>query len=352
MNGLDLHAQMLMEEYRSMLPVYRELEQEVPRRLKKYLAETGLAVASVEQRVKTESSLEGKLRRKGGKYQHITDLTDILGVRVITFYSDDVDKVASMVERLYEIDWENSIDKRKVHDLDRFGYLSLHYICRSKEHDGLRFEVQIRTILQHAWASLDHDTGYKTQVEIPTVYLRNINRLAGMLELIDDEFSRIRRELSDYRRQVQSLVASGNLAEVRLDGDSFRSFLAIDPFRGLNRRIASINQAEIQEVDLSNFLPLFKSMGFHTLGDIDRMIKDYSEAAYQIACFQMGVTDLDIVSSSVAPQNLCMAYILKNGGGRAGLKLMLDTLNGPSPANEGMAAFLLEQSKDYPFMNQ
>lgn len=352
MSNLDPHAQMLMEEYRSMLPVYKELEKEVPRRLKQYLAETGLQVASVEQRVKTESSLAGKLRRKGSKYQHITDLTDILGVRVITFYSDDVDKVASLVERLYEIDWENSIDKRKIHDLDRFGYLSLHYICRSKEHDGLRFEVQIRTILQHAWASLDHDTGYKTQVEIPTVYLRNINRLAGMLELIDDEFSRIRRELSDYRRQVQSLVASGNLSEVQLDGDSFRSYLNIHPFRSLGRRIASINQAEIQEVDLSNFLPLFKKMGFHTLGDIDALVKEYSDAAYQIACFQMGITDLDILSSSVAPQNLCMAYILKNGGGKAGLKTMLDILNGPSEMNEGMAAFLLEQSKDYPFMNQ
>ena len=80
-------------------------------------------------------------------------------------------------------------------------------------------------------------------------------------------------------------------------------------------------------------------------------MKDYSEAAYQIACFQMGVTDLDILSSSVAPQNLCAAYILKNGGGRAGLKLMLDALNGPSEGNGFMADYLLEQSKDLPFMN-
>ena len=78
----------------------------------------------------------------------------------------------------------------------------------------------------------------------------------------------------------------------------------------------------------------------------------FRSAAYQIACFQMGITDLDILSSSVAPQNLCTAYILKNGGGRAGLKLMLDALNGPSESNEFMADYLLEQTQDLPFMNK
>ena len=78
------------------------------------------------------------------------------------------------------------------------------------------------------------------------MYLRNLSRLAGMLELVDDEFSRIRREISDYRRHVQNLVASGNLEEVSLDGDSFRSYLTIRPFDALTRRIASRNQAEIQ----------------------------------------------------------------------------------------------------------
>ena len=269
--------------------------------------------------------------------------------------------MAAILERLFEIDWENSIDKRKAHEIDSFGYLSLHYICRipesaysNPEHPELnkiRFEVQMRTVLQHAWANMNHDTGYKSGVEIPRVYMRDMSRLAGMLELIDDEFSRIRREITDYRRNVQNLVASGNLEEVLLDGDSFKSYLRIGPFDRLSKRIASINQAEIQSVDLSGFLSLFKAMGFKTLGDIASLIKNYSDAAYQIACFQMGVTDLDIVSSSVAPQNLCTAYILRNGGGRAGLKLMLDELNGPSEGNEFMADFLLEHSKDLPFMN-
>ena len=359
---LDPHAQELLVQYNHLLPVYTQMEKVVPERLKGIFDDAGIIVAALEHRVKTEKSLAGKLKLKGGKYKDIFDVTDLVGIRVITFYIDDVDKVASIVERLFDVDWENSIDKRKAHEIDSFGYLSLHYICRIPESvyynpdypelNKIRFEVQMRTVLQHAWANMNHDTGYKSGVEIPTIYMRNMSRLAGILELVDDEFSRIRRELSDYRRNVQKLVASGNLEEVQLDGDSFKSYLQIGPFDRLSERIASINQAEIQAVDLSNFLPLFKAMGFKTLGDIAKLVKDYSEAAYQIACFQMGVTDLDILSSSVAPQNLCTAYILKNGGGRAGLKLMLDALNGPSEGNEFIADYLLEQSKDLPFMNK
>ena len=361
-NELDPHAQQLVAQYQSLLPVFTQMADVIPAKLTEFFNEAGIIVAAVEHRVKTEESLAGKLKLKGGKYRDIFDITDIVGIRVITFYIDDVDKVASIVERLFEIDWENSIDKRKVHEIDSFGYLSLHYICRIPESsfsdpdhpevNKIRFEVQMRTVLQHAWANMNHDTGYKSGVEIPRVYLRDMSRLAGMLELIDDEFSRIRRELSDYRRRVQNLVASGNLDEVQLDGDSFKSYLQIGPFDALLRRIASINQAEIQPVDLSAFLGVFKAMGFKTLGDIAAMVRDYSDAAYQIACFQMGITDLDILSSSVAPQNLCTAFILKNGGGRSGLKLMLDALNGPSDGNAFMADYLLEQTKDLPFMNK
>ena len=362
MQTLDPHSEELLQQYRELLPVYTKMAEVIPERLRGFFEEAGFLVAAIEHRVKTEESLAGKLQKKGGKYKDIFDITDLVGIRVITFYIDDVDKVASVLERLFEIDWENSIDKRKAHETDSFGYLSLHYICRIPESaysvpdhpelNKIRFEVQMRTLLQHAWANMNHDTGYKSGVEIPKVYLRNLSRIAGMLELCDDEFSRIRRELSDYRRRVQKLVASGNLSEVALDGESFRSYLAIKPFDRLTRRIASINQAEIQEVDLLAFLPLFQAMRFTTLGDIDKMVKDFSDAAYQIACFQIGLTDLDILSSSVAPQNLCTAYILKNGGGRIGLKLMLDALNGESESNGAMADFLVEQCNELPFMNQ
>lgn len=348
---LDPHCQAILQEYEDNLPRFREVEAQVRETLRRTLQEAGLAVAAIESRVKGHDSLAGKLELKGHKYNSLANLTDILGLRVITFYIDDVDKVASAVERLFTIDWENSVDKRKIHEIDSFGYLSLHYICSIPDFP-YRFEIQMRTLLQHAWANMDHDTGYKSGVEIPKRYLRNMSRLAGMLELVDDEFSKIRIELTDYRRRVQALVRSGNLDEVPIDGDTFRSYLDLDPFAQLNKRIASMNQAEIQEVPLMPYLAVYKGIGLKTLGDISRMIKDYSEGAYQIACYQIGLTDLDIISSSIGPQDLCIAYILKNGGGKAGIKNMFDLLNGESETNDMMAEMLLEQSKDLPFMNK
>lgn len=359
---LDPHGEAILEQYRSLLPLFNKMEEIIPGRIRTVFEEAGIVVAALEHRVKTEASLAGKLELKGSKYTDLFDLTDILGLRVITFYIDDVDKVASVIERLFEIDWANSVDKRKLHEIDSFGYLSLHYICRIPESlysdpahpevNKIRFEVQMRTVLQHAWANLNHDTGYKSGVEVPKAYLRNINRLAGMLELADEQFSRIRTELNDYRRQVQGLVASGRLEEVPLDGDTFRSYLALNPFNNLNRKIAAVNQAEIQDSSLMPYLAIFKGLGCNTLGDIATIIKNCSEAAYQIACYQIGLTDLDIISSTLGPQDLCIAYILKNGGGKAGIKYFFDMLNGPSESHEMIAEMLVEQAADLPFMNQ
>ena len=351
MNNLDPHCQAILEEYRQAKTASEEAAVKVKSTLEKVFKKSGLIVAAIESRVKTEGSLAGKLELKGAKYASLADITDIVGVRVITFYIDDVDKVASAVERLFKVDWENSVDKRKIHEIDSFGYMSLHYIC-SMDGFPYRFEIQMRTVLQHAWANMNHDTGYKSGVEIPLEYRRSLSRLSGLLELADEQFSEIRADLADYRRRVQGLVASGNLSEVPLDGDSFRSFLNTRPFDALNRRIASMNQAEIQDVSLMNYLEVFKMLQCKTLGDIAKIIKDNSEGAFQLACYQIGLTDLDIISSSLGPQDLCIAYIVKVGGGKVGLKMLLDVLNGASDSNAMMAEILFEQTSNLPFMNQ
>lgn len=360
--GLDLHCTMILEEYRELKPVFDRMKGLVLGQIRDALQQAGILVTAVEARVKEEKSLAGKLELKGQKYASLREITDILGTRVITFYSDDVDKIAALVENLYTVDWENSVDKRRMHQLDSFGYMSLHYICQIPEslyHDpehpeinDLKFEVQMRTALQHVWANMYHDTGYKSGVEVPQEHLRNLNRLAGMLELADDEFSRIRASITDYRRQVQALVSSGRFEEVPLNGDTYYNYIELKPFDALNRRIAAINQAEIQHASLRPYLEIFKMFGFKTLGDIEKLIKDYGEDAYQMALHELGKTDLDIISSTVAVQDLCIVFILENGGGEKGLQILFDALNGPSPYNQDRAKRVLATASKLPFMNK
>jgi len=359
---MDLHTDFLLEEYDALQPLLRRLYDQVLASLEQALRDNNLEVTSVSARIKKRESLAGKLALKGSKYTTVTDITDLLGARIITYYTDDVDRIASIVEQLFDIDWENTIDKRRLHDLDSFGYNSMHYICRLPKSmvddpdcpqlNTLRFELQLRTTVQHAWAAIYHDIGYKTGVEIPQEYLRQMNRLAGMLELVDDEFSRIRMAITDYRRRVQQLVQDGQLDDVKLDGDTFNSYLKACPFERLNRRIAAISQAEIQEVSLLPYLRVFIALDCKTLGDVDRLRKKYTEDAYTLARHQLGAVGLDILSSSVGVQNICIVCILAQGGGKIGLTRFFNAINGANPQNELLADSAYELAKDMPFMKK
>lgn len=352
---LDMHCEMILDEYRESLPVFERILSVILDNIRKRLNDNHVVVAGLEGRVKTEKSLAGKLELKGYKYHTLSDITDIVGVRIITFFSDEVDIISALVEKLFEIDWENSVDKRKMLEIDRFGYMSLHYVCRIPESlysdpampqlNDLRFELQMRSALQHVWANMQHDTGYKSDVEIPVEHQRSLNRLAGILELADEQFSRIRKEINDYRRNVQSLVASGNFDEVPLNGDTFRSYCDLNPFKRLADKIATINQAEIYDDSLMPYYKVLLHMGMKTIGDIERMRQEYSDSAYQLALIQLAGTGLDIVAYSVTLQNLCIVCMLKQGFGEAGLIRMFEGIYGPSDYNNQRAQRIFEQAK-------
>lgn len=348
---LNHHGEALLQEFRECRPSLEKLSDKVCTQLRQALKTQSIELMGLEHRVKTEDSLAGKLERKGDKYATLEQITDLVGVRIITYYTDDVDKVAAIVQQLFEVDWQNSVDKRKVHQLTSFGYNSLHYICKLNE-GSMPFEIQMRTALQHVWSAIEHDIGYKGAVKLPPEYRRQFSRLAGMLELADDEFSRLRTTMTDYRRQVQALVRSGKLDEVLLSTDSFRSFLELHPFQRLNQRIAAVNQAEIFPAPMLQFLPVIESFGLETLGDVQRFIDENSEEAYQLALSQLAITDIDILSESVALQNLCLAYVLKSGGGVAGLKAAFDLLYGEQRNNEMLAEMMYEQASHLPFVKK
>ena len=350
-----MHCEMILDEYREKLPVFEKLKEIVMDAVRNCLDENNILVSGLDSRIKSEKSLTGKLELKGYKYHTLSDITDILGVRIITFFSDEVDIISALAEQMFEIDWENSVDKRKMLEIDRFGYMSLHYICRvpkalyynpdMPDLNQIRFELQMRSTLQHVWANMYHDMGYKSDVEIPAEYQRNMSRLAGMLELADEQFSHIRKEINNYRRKVQSLVASGNFDEVPLNGDTFRSFVALHPFKRLTDKIAAINQAEIYEDSLMPYYNVLRNLNMKTIGDIVRLRNEYSEYAFQLALIQLAGTGLDILANSVALQNLCIVYILKQGFGEAGLLRLFNALYGENDYNKDRAKRIYGQAK-------
>lgn len=182
------------------------------------LRQSGIQIHSVVHRVKSEKSALRKLSLHPGKYKKPEDLSDLLGIRIITYFPKDVDQVAAVLAKEFSIDREHSEDKRKLLDPDKFGYLSLHFaaslstqrksLAEYKRFADISFEIQVRSILQHAWAEIEHDLGYKAEGSLPDEMRRSFSRLAGLLELADEEFERLRNRLGDYEKHVDETIAS------------------------------------------------------------------------------------------------------------------------------------------------
>ncbi|MBO5486436.1 MAG: hypothetical protein J5988_05840, partial [Eubacterium sp.] len=222
---MTLKDRIILEDFRKNRENFLELEKVVDKILHNIVKLSGIKeILGIEHRVKTEQSLAGKLVRNGDWYSTLEDLTDLLGARVICYFSDEVDKIGKLVEQSFTIDWENSSDKRALIKADTFGYLSLHYICSlpdngeyPKELCDIRFEIQIRTVLQHAWAAINHDIGYKSEFGVPRAVTRQFSRIAGLLELADEEFVRTRDTMKQYTEETRNKIINNEADDVLID---------------------------------------------------------------------------------------------------------------------------------------
>jgi len=196
----------IIETYRRNYSFYQEFTGRMESLMAILLQQHNIRVHSVVSRVKEESSLQNKLAKSNKKYHHLQEITDLCGLRIITYFEDEVDQVANFIRKEFAIDMDNSIDKRKVLGPDQFGYLSLHLIValtdnqvQLKEYQkfkGCKVEIQIRSILQHAWAEIEHDLEYKSKAVVSYETRRNFSRLAGLLEFADLEFEKIRDQVT------------------------------------------------------------------------------------------------------------------------------------------------------------
>ena len=245
---------MLLKDFDSSIKRYEAFCSTVVDLIKRLLAAKKIEVHSISGRCKERISFEKKIRKKG-RYKSLDEITDLAGIRIITHYSDDVDVIAALVEKEFDVDRQNSIDKRVALDPDRFGYLSLHYVAslkstRSKlqeylDYDGLKVEIQIRSILQHTWAEIEHDIGYKNEIEVPGPIKRKFSRLAGLLELADQEFISIRKEIDKYAKTLDRQLANST-KNVGLDALSFEKFVTRNKVSlKLDEQICKVGRYEI-----------------------------------------------------------------------------------------------------------
>lgn len=353
---MDLHIEQLLSEFNEKREGLEELKNVILEYLNDLICvKNKLFIVGIEGRVKSYGSLKGKLELKGYKYKKLSDITDLVGTRVITYYTDQVDLIGSLIEKLFIIDVENSIDKRRINEVDKFGYMSLHYICqipkslyfdpKYPEINEIKFEIQLRTCLQHVWATIFHDTGYKSDIEVPKEYIRRLARLEGLLEIADDEFLTIRNEINNYRTKIRSLVSDGQFSEISFSIDSYKDYLGLDPYRKLIDKIASINNAEVEEVSYLKFYLLFVDMKIKNLQELEQMRIDNSDEAYKLALLQFSGTDIDIIASTVAIQNVVIIYLVKQDLSKKEIMQLLTHLYGERGSSEAFVDRIISQAK-------
>jgi ppGpp synthetase/RelA/SpoT-type nucleotidyltranferase len=215
-NRLNTNHEQWLDDH---LPLHERLSTTAASILSNLLQEQQIEHLAITSRTKTKQSALEKIKRKG--YSDLSkQFTDLSGVRVIVFFESDVKRVSQLVEKTFLVDKSNSLDKDTLLLTNQLGYRSVHYVCdlgtkRSNVDEyhsiaALKFEVQLRTALQHAWAEIAHDRNYKFAGKLPKELERKLFLYAGLLELADRGFDETAQAIDIYSAKLLDETAHGN----------------------------------------------------------------------------------------------------------------------------------------------
>ena len=183
--------------------------------------------AIIQSRSKSITSFAEKIYRKKTKYSDpINEITDLCACRIILSTITDVDLVSSLIKKTFIVIPEHSEDKLEQLNFAEFGYLSKHFIVKLDKEKTIftslnipedlyeiAIEIQIRTVLQHAWAQIQHDTEYKGNFDIPSSVLRKFYRTSAVLENTDHDFNEIVNDMNTFRSNYGSYLTDDQIQD-------------------------------------------------------------------------------------------------------------------------------------------
>jgi putative GTP pyrophosphokinase len=286
------HERASVAEYLKNQSFYTELASVVARILEQCLKTHDIKVHSVQHRAKDPKSLGRKaaipseIDPARPKYDRpIKQITDLAGIRIITQLLGTLPEIDKLLHSEFDI-LEQSDKGRELIEKERFGYQSIHYLAQIKpervrlaeyqSYDGAVVEIQVRTILQHAWAEIEHDIQYKSSTAIPEEIRRRFMALAGMLEIADREFQAIQGADQQIADRAREMVDRGDLSGVEITPLSLKQFL--DKKLGPDGRIS--------EWAYDWDARLLKTLGFTDLKQIETAIAPYDDN--QISILALG----------------------------------------------------------------
>ena len=227
-----------VRRYAELLPRLREATTGYVGLVTSILDEAGINYLTVTGRTKSLASYAAKAARTVDGVpvypDPLRDITDQVGIRVITYVHSDVQAVVDLLADQVEVHDDRDLGEETASE-GRFGYASRHLLIGaptdlrgrpgSAAMQERQAQVQIRTVLQHAWAEFEHDIRYKGSIPEQHVpeFDRRFTLAAGLLELADREFSAIRDRL---REGTPDGVVEAEDDDPRLSPRDLAAFLA------------------------------------------------------------------------------------------------------------------------------
>jgi putative GTP pyrophosphokinase len=254
-------------------PVYESLLEAVTSIIESLLKrETTVRYYLVISRVKKYDSFESKFA-KGMKYTQPEDMTDFAGLRVICYLRQDKKIVEGLLQDNFEVIKRE--DKSQDNGEDKTGYDAIHLDAILKDdrvnlpehqrYKGLKFEIQITTILQHTYAEIEHDLFYKPSDVLPYEIQHSINTISRELKRLDEKFERIMWDVDNYRKEL----------DVPIDAPSLRKYLL--------KNFGDIPDFKTQygSVKDNYVVDQLQSVGINTLAALERIIPPNFKEKYR-----------------------------------------------------------------------
>jgi putative GTP pyrophosphokinase len=192
-----------VKKYVDVTETYNQLCLEVEYILKRGIKQVGIVYSSVTSRVKSLESVSEKIVRKG--YMRFEEITDLAGVRLVYLYESDFGKIDKIIRSKFDV--LEVVDKVSEQGENLLGYSAVHYIIKIKKiFSGERYEdigdliceIQVRTLLQDAWAVVGHNLEYKQEWLMPSNLRKELKSLVGLFATADSQFDNIRKARLKY----------------------------------------------------------------------------------------------------------------------------------------------------------
>lgn len=232
----------LLKDYENKYSLYSSFSSALARVLEEVLKSENIIYHSIESRAKSQKSLRNKLESGIVNPKYLGDVQDLSGVRIIAYVNEDISKIEELISKNFDI---KVLEVESKLGTDKVGYRSHHWkvslsslrlsLPEYIKFGGLYAELQVRTILQHAWAQIGHNQVYKPNVLLPDKIKRDFTLLSGLLEIADNEFGRISQAITNYSVEVEEKTLKGDL-EVSIDSISLRAYF--------DKRFGSLNSIE------------------------------------------------------------------------------------------------------------